>query len=191
MTGRYQLDGTPNLTCEDGTRHHAVDGWEGTHNRSVAGSRPASPTGCSTHSEQGKWLWRGRADPCIVRTPLVGTDAFFSCPEHPHESPGSPFLPDAPGNPNAIRLRASAARARWGCGQDADGLKGWHGRLWPGAMLGAFELVVAHLALHRSGEGPQPALGQQHGQQLVDHHADRGGELLRGERPPGRSPGGG
>ena len=36
--------GTANLTSKDGTAHHLVDGQEPTHNRSVAGSRPASPT---------------------------------------------------------------------------------------------------------------------------------------------------
>jgi hypothetical protein len=32
------------LTCKDNTGYHLPDGWEATHNRSVAGSRPASPT---------------------------------------------------------------------------------------------------------------------------------------------------
>jgi hypothetical protein len=44
MTGRDQLDSAPDLTCNDDTAQHAVDGDEATHNRSVAGSRPASPT---------------------------------------------------------------------------------------------------------------------------------------------------
>jgi hypothetical protein len=35
-----QLD----LGCEDDTRRDTAGGWEATHNRSVAGSRPASPT---------------------------------------------------------------------------------------------------------------------------------------------------
>jgi hypothetical protein len=93
-------------------------------------------------------------------------------------------------NPNAMRLRASAACPGQGGGEDADGLGGRHGGLRPGAVGGAFELVVAHLALDRPGEGPQAALGQQHGQQLLDHHTDRGEDLLRGKTPAGRSPAG-
>jgi hypothetical protein len=58
-------------------------------------------------------------------------------------------------------------------------------------MGGALELVVAHLALDRAGEGAQAALGEQFGQQLIDRRLDRGGDLLRGKRPPRRSPGGG
>jgi hypothetical protein len=43
-TGGVQMDGKVNLTSEDDTRRHPLDGDEPTHNRSVAGSRPASPT---------------------------------------------------------------------------------------------------------------------------------------------------
>jgi hypothetical protein len=38
------MDGITDLTGKDGTAHDLVDGREPTHNRSVAGSRPASPT---------------------------------------------------------------------------------------------------------------------------------------------------
>ena len=38
-TGGVQTDGEANLTSEDDTSHHPMDGWEATHNRSVAGSR--------------------------------------------------------------------------------------------------------------------------------------------------------
>jgi hypothetical protein len=38
------MDGEADLTSEDDTSRHPMDGWEATHNRSVAGSRPASPT---------------------------------------------------------------------------------------------------------------------------------------------------
>jgi hypothetical protein len=38
------MDGIPNPSCNDGIAHHGLDGQEPTHNRSVAGSRPASPT---------------------------------------------------------------------------------------------------------------------------------------------------
>jgi hypothetical protein len=38
------MDVITDLTCKDGTAHQLVDGWEPTHHRSVAGSRPASPT---------------------------------------------------------------------------------------------------------------------------------------------------
>jgi hypothetical protein len=39
-----QADGTADLTSKDATRPYLLDGAEPTHNRSVAGSRPASPT---------------------------------------------------------------------------------------------------------------------------------------------------
>jgi hypothetical protein len=38
------VDDASDLSCKDGTGQHPVDGWGATHNRSVAGSRPASPT---------------------------------------------------------------------------------------------------------------------------------------------------
>ena len=37
------MDGNADLTGKDSTAHDLVDGWEPTHNRSVAGSRPAKP----------------------------------------------------------------------------------------------------------------------------------------------------
>jgi hypothetical protein len=43
-TGGDQADGTADLTSQNDTGWHPVDGTEPTHNRSVAGSRPASPT---------------------------------------------------------------------------------------------------------------------------------------------------
>ena len=43
-TGGDQVDGAANLTSENDTRCYPTDGAEPTHNRSVAGSRPASPT---------------------------------------------------------------------------------------------------------------------------------------------------
>jgi hypothetical protein len=43
-TGSDQMDGPADLTSKDVTRCYPVVGWEATHNRSVAGSRPASPT---------------------------------------------------------------------------------------------------------------------------------------------------
>jgi hypothetical protein len=39
------MDFAHDVTCNDGIGQHVVDGWEATHNRSVAGSRPASPNG--------------------------------------------------------------------------------------------------------------------------------------------------
>jgi hypothetical protein len=47
---RRQTDGEANLTSEDDTRRHPMDGQEATHNRSVAGSRLASLT------KQGKYV---------------------------------------------------------------------------------------------------------------------------------------
>ena len=43
-TGSDQTDETTDLACKDGTAQYIVDSWSPTHNRSVAGSRPASPT---------------------------------------------------------------------------------------------------------------------------------------------------
>jgi hypothetical protein len=43
-TGSDQVDGIVDLTCKDGIGRVPLDGWGATHNRSVAGSRPASPT---------------------------------------------------------------------------------------------------------------------------------------------------
>jgi len=43
-TGSDQTDCPANLTSENDTRPYSLDGGEATHNRSVAGSRPASPT---------------------------------------------------------------------------------------------------------------------------------------------------
>src|SRR5215211_1354776 len=43
-TGSDQTDGPADLTSKDVTRWYPMDGAEATHNRSVAGSRPASPT---------------------------------------------------------------------------------------------------------------------------------------------------
>ena len=37
-TGGDLADGSADLTCEDSTKHHPLDGEEPTHNRSVAGS---------------------------------------------------------------------------------------------------------------------------------------------------------
>jgi hypothetical protein len=38
------MDGITELSCKNGITQYGVDAWEATHNRSVAGSRPASPT---------------------------------------------------------------------------------------------------------------------------------------------------
>jgi hypothetical protein len=55
--------------------------------------------------------------------------------------------------PNAMWLGASAGCAGQGGGEDADGFGGRHRGLRSGAVGGALELVVAHLALDRPGEG--------------------------------------
>ena len=52
------MDGTADLTCEDGTRHHPLDGWEATHYRSVAGSRRAARGG---HTLEGRAVTCSRA----------------------------------------------------------------------------------------------------------------------------------
>src|SRR4029453_6100004 len=66
-TGGVQTDGEANLTSEDDTSRHPMDGWEATHSRSVAGSRPASPTNqprplawadCFAHSAVFPWSLR-------------------------------------------------------------------------------------------------------------------------------------
>jgi hypothetical protein len=41
-TGGVQTDGEANLTSEDDTSRHPLDGWEATHNRKVAGPNPTS-----------------------------------------------------------------------------------------------------------------------------------------------------
>jgi hypothetical protein len=64
-TGRYQPDGTLDLTWEDGTERGATDIWEATHNRSVAGSRPTSPT-------QRRRSQACRACFCLFRRPSLG-----------------------------------------------------------------------------------------------------------------------
>src|SRR5512132_1940800 len=43
-TGQYQADVTVDLSCEDDTPQGAADGWEATHDRSVAGRAPPGPT---------------------------------------------------------------------------------------------------------------------------------------------------
>src|SRR6266545_496735 len=63
----------------------------------------------------------------------------------------------------------------------SDGL----GRPGPAAMAGAFELVAAHLALHRTRVGSQPASGQLLGEDLADRPPDRPGDLVRGKTPRG------
>jgi hypothetical protein len=48
-------------------------------------------------------------------------------------------------------------------------------------MVGAFEVVVAHLALDHPGEGSQSAWGQPFGEDLGDGQADGHGESVRGK----------
>jgi hypothetical protein len=55
-TGSDQTDGIVDLTSENDTRRDLLDAAEPTHNRSVAGSRPASPPSKATTSH-------GAADP--------------------------------------------------------------------------------------------------------------------------------
>jgi hypothetical protein len=42
------------VLLEDSTRQHSVDGGEATHDRSVAGSRPASPTELVKPTRRGR-----------------------------------------------------------------------------------------------------------------------------------------
>jgi hypothetical protein len=37
------MDGITDLSCKNGITHYRVDGWEATHNRSVAGSSASRP----------------------------------------------------------------------------------------------------------------------------------------------------
>ena len=53
-------------------------------------------------------------------------------------------------------------------------------------MVGAFEVVVAHLAFHHPGEGAQAPEREPFGQDLADRQRGRAGELVRGKRPPER-----
>ena len=50
---RHQADGTTDLASENHTRRYPLDGAEPTHNRPVAGSRPASPT---KQAKPGRYL---------------------------------------------------------------------------------------------------------------------------------------
>jgi hypothetical protein len=82
---------------------------------------------------------------------------------------------------------AGATDGRWlGRPYDDDGL-GWE-RHWlgPGAMLGALDAEVAHLALDHAREGAQPAGGQQPLGNLAGDGCQRLGRRLRGGWPPGR-----
>jgi hypothetical protein len=60
-TGGVQTDGEANLTSEDDTSRHPMDGREATHNRSVAGSRPASPTRSRRSDVRGAMVTVARA----------------------------------------------------------------------------------------------------------------------------------
>src|SRR6266571_4431969 len=74
--------------------------------------------------------------------------------------------------------------------EDDDRVSDRHGRLGPGAMVGAFELVAAHLAFHRAWVGTQPPLGDPLGEDLGDRPPGGSGDLVRGKTPRG-SPGDG
>jgi hypothetical protein len=76
-----------------------------------------------------------------------------------------------------------------GAGHDHHGLLWWLGRLWPVAMVVAFEREVAHLALDHPRQGAQPAWGQQVPQRLSDRLPGRPGQPPRGKTRPGWSPG--
>ena len=41
-TGAHRLECAPDLTCEDSTAYHVLDGAEATRNRKVVGSNPTS-----------------------------------------------------------------------------------------------------------------------------------------------------
>jgi hypothetical protein len=80
-------------------------------------------------------------------------------------------------------VRGFGSLSQSGGGQDADGFRGAAWSAGPDAMLGALELVVAHVVLDRCGcQGcrPQPPLGQQPGEQLLDRAAGAGGDLVGG-----------
>ena len=68
---------------------------------------------------------------------------------------------------------------------DDDGVAGWSGGLEPWPMVGAFEVVFAHLAFDHAGERSQPAWGQSVGEDLGDGQSGRAEEPVRGKRPPG------
>jgi hypothetical protein len=183
-----------------GRRRLGAASTSGSLDRSSTCGVSARVTACGARPGRG---WEGTAWIGTPPTPRT-TPMYHHNPMEPHTTIAS-WTDDGPtlyhligtgrrsrstANPNAIRLGASAACARPDCAEDADGLGGRHRGLRPGAMGGALELVVAHLALDRPGEGPQPAFGEQHRQQFLDRAADGGGELLRGKRPAPRSPAG-
>ena len=67
-TGGDQADWTADLTSVNDTRWYPVDAWEATHNRSVAGSRPASPTHRARPGHPARGASHGSAGPA----PLAG-----------------------------------------------------------------------------------------------------------------------
>src|SRR6266508_2871926 len=83
-------------------------------------------------------------------------------------------------------LMANANAGQLACfAEDDDRVSDRHGRLGPGAMVGAFELVAAHLAFHRTRVGTQPPLGDPLSNDLGDRPPDRPGDLVRGKTPRG------
>jgi hypothetical protein len=52
-------------------------------------------------------------------------------------------------------------------------------------MVGAFEVVVAHLALDDPGEGWESTRGELFGQDLGGGEGDGHRQPVRGKRPPG------
>src|SRR6266704_1154827 len=116
------------------------------------------------------------------RTKNAGRSRFSKRTAEP-SSGGSFSTPMAfAASPNAGQLACFA--------EDDDRVSDRHGRLGPGAMVGAFELVAAHLAFHRAWVGTQPPLGDPLGEDLGDRPPGGSGDLVRGKTPRG-SPGDG
>ena len=65
------MDGITDLSCKNGITHYGVDGWEATHNRSVAGS--SSPGRLSA-----KWLL---CSVSMVSDPVGGSVTRHSLPD--------------------------------------------------------------------------------------------------------------
>ena len=67
--------------------------------------------------------------------------------------------------------------------EDVDGSADGEGRVGPGAVGCAFDVVAAHLAAYDAGVGAQSPLGEQSVEEFVGGAADGGGEVDGGGQP--------
>jgi hypothetical protein len=172
-TGGDQADGTADLTSENDTRCYPMDGAEATHNRSVAGSRPASPTqtprstawvdcfACSVVSILSRpcTCWAASGSPAA---PPAATSSPAPAPR-PAANAGPPGVavrsaiwtgPCEPGPAHPGRDRRAHHRGA------ADGVLRGHGRGRPGWWAGDSRAVAAWHRGPGVGDGGVGAGGQ-------------------------------